>query len=289
MKSYWLYYLATLFVPLLPAGLGYWLFARFGDLAFLFGRGARVRYLANLRHVIPDAEPARLRQVTRQAFQNLMKNYFDLFRSHRLTPDQLRAQLQEVIGFEHIETALAEGKGLIAGSAHMGNFNLFVLLAGLYLKEHRDVIVPVERLEPEKYHELVKRQRASQGVEIVPVDQAARTLVKKVRTGNIVGLALDLDVTHTGPVIDFFGAPAQLPDGAVALALKYKTPLICGYARRLPNNKCVATIEPPIEFETTGDLAHDTRAGIQKVARVLERWIREYPDQWIMFEQVWKD
>ncbi len=289
MRSYRLYYLATLLVPLLPEWLGYWLCDRLGDLAFLFARRYRVNYLANLRHALPDAEPARLRQVTHQAFQNLMKNYYDLFRSHRLTPDQLRSQLEEIIGFEHIEKALAEGRGMIAGSAHIGNFNLFVLLAGLYLKEQRDIVVPVERIEPEQYYELVKRQRASQGVEIVPVDQAARTLVKMVRSGDIVGLALDLDVTHTGPIVDFFGAPAQLPDGAVALALKYKSPFILGYARRLPNNKCIAIIEPPIEFETTGDLAKDTRAGMEKVIKVLERWICEHPEQWILFQRIWKD
>jgi KDO2-lipid IV(A) lauroyltransferase len=290
MKSYRLYYLATLLLPLLPQWLGYWLCDRAGDLAFLFAGRARSRYVANLKHVLgPNADPVRIRQITHLAFQNLVKNYYDLLRSHRLTADQLRGQLQEVIGFEQFENALAEGKGVIAGSAHIGNFNLFVLLAGLYLREQRDIIVPVERLEPPKYYELVRRQRASQGVEIVPVDQAARTLVKKVRSGNIVGLALDMDVTHTGPVIDFFGAPAQMPDGAVALALKYKVPLICGYARRLPNNKCIAIIEPPLHLESTGDLARDTRVGMERVVRLLERWICEYPEQWLMFEPIWKE
>ncbi len=289
MKAYWLYYLATKLVPLLPERLGYWLFARLGDLAFLFGSKARARYLNNLDHVLgPDENAGVRKKIARQAFQNLMKNYYDLFCSHRLSPERLRGQLQQLVGFEHFEAALAEGRGCVAGSAHMGNFNLFILLAGLYLGEHRQVLVPVERLEPERLYELLKRQRASQGVELVPVDQAARPIIKTLRAGNIVGLALDLDVTRTGPVVTFFGHPAQLPDGAAALALKFQVPIVLGFARRLPNNRCVAEIEPPLRLQSTGDLARDTRAGVEQIARILEKWICKYPEQWIMFEPVWK-
>lgn len=288
--SYWFYLLATILVPLLPEGFGYWVFARLGDLGYLFARKPRAAYLKNLRHVLgPDAKPAELNRNARRAFQNSMKNYYDLFRAHRMTKDQLRAQLAEVIGFEHIETALAQGKGLVAGSAHFGNFNLFLHLTGVYLKEHRDVVVPIERIKPERLYKLVERQRASQGVEVVPVDSAARMLIKRLRAGSIIGLALDLDVTHTGPVVDFFGAPAQLPDGAVALALKYQTPLIIGFPRRLPDNRTVAIIEPPVQFETTGDLAKDTRAGVEKIAHQMEGWICRYPDQWVMFQPIWEE
>ncbi len=287
--AYWAYLIGTVLVPLLPERLGYWLFARIGDLAYLSGRRLRAAYLKNLAHVLgPNAEPAEMRRITRHAFQNLAKNYFDLFRGHRLNEAQLRAQLAEVVGFEHIETALAQGKGVVLGSAHMGNFNMLLHLAAVYLKEHRDIVVPIERLKPERLYELVKRQREAQGIEIVPVDNAARVLLKMLRAGNLIGLALDLDVTRTGPVVNFFGKPAQMPDGAIALAIKYKTPFIIGYIRRLDNNRCIAVIEPPIQFELTGDLARDTRAGVEKTVRRLEDWICHYPEQWMMFQPIWE-
>ncbi len=288
--SYWLYLWATLLAPLLPQRLGYWLFARIGDLGYLFARQARSACEKNLAHVLgPEVKPAERRRITRRVFQNSMKNYYDLFRAHRLTTAQLRAQLAEVVGFEHIEAALAQGKGLVAGSAHFGNFNLFLHLTGVYLKEHHDVVIPIERIEPERLYKLVERQRASHGVEVVPVESAARLLIKRLRAGSIIGLALDLDVTHTGPVVDFFGAPAQLPDGAVALALKYHTPLIIGFPRRLADNRTVAIIEPAVQFETTGDLAQDTRKGVEQVAHHMEEWIRRYPDQWVMFQPIWEE
>ena len=113
--------------------------------------------------------------------------------------------------------------------------------------------------------------------------------MKKLPDSAILGLAIDLDVTHTGPVVNFFRAPAQLPDGAAALAVKYNAPLVLAFVRRLDNNKCAVVIEPPLELERSGDLGHDTRAAVEKIVARMEYWIREYPDQWILFNPVWAE
>jgi KDO2-lipid IV(A) lauroyltransferase len=288
--SFWLYLGATWLAPLLPERLGYWLFARLGDLAYVFGKQARGTYLKNLEHVLgPEATDADRKRITRHAFRNLLKNYFDLFRGHLLNERQLRAQLTEVVGFEHLEEAVAQGKGIVTGSAHFGNFNLFIHLAALYLGGHRQIVVPTERLSPERLYELVRKQRAAQGIEIVPVDTAGRALIKALRNGGMIGLALELDVTHTGIVVDFFGAPARLPDGAPALALKYQAPLVIGFTRRLPDNRCKVVIEPALQLVSTGDLRKDSRAGVEKIARRLEDWISRYPEQWLMFQPIWEE
>ncbi len=288
--SFWLYLGATWLSPLLPEKFGYWLFARLGDLGYVFGWRARAAYLKNLKHVLgPNARSAEARRIARRAFQNLFKNYFDLFRGTRMNERQLRAQLKQIVGFEHLEQALAQGKGAVIASAHFGNFNLIIHVAAIYLKEHGVLVVPTERLRPERLFMLVQRQRASVGIEIVPVDTAARALIKSLRHGGMVGLALDLDTTHSGIVVDFFGSPARLPDGAAALSLKYQAPLVIGFTRRLENNQCTVEIEPPLHLKNTGDLAKDSRQGVEKIARRLEDWICRYPDQWLMFQPIWEE
>lgn len=276
-------------VPQLPERFGYWLFARLGDCAYWLGGQARANYQRNLRHVIgAEASPQDYARITRKAFQNLLKNYYDLFRGHRLTEAQVYAQLESVEGLEYLDAAIARGKGVAGGTAHFGNFNMFVHLTAVYLKGKHEVVVPVERLKPEGVYEIVSRQRAAQGIELVPVDQAARVLIKKLRAGAVLGLAIDLDVTHTGPIVDFFGAPAQLPDGAAALALKYDAPLVLGFVRRLDNNKCAVVIEPPLQLERSGDLAADTIRGVNQIAARMQEWISRYPEQWILLQPIWK-
>ncbi len=287
---FWLYRFAIWVTPLLPERFGYGLFALFGEVAFYLNTGARRAYMKNLRHVLgADAPPAEYNRITRHALRNLLKNYFDLFRAHRLTEAQVWAQLESVEGLEHLDNAVALGKGVAGGSAHFGNFNMFVSLTALHFKGKHEIIVPVERIKPENVFALVTKQRATQGIELIPSDQAARTILKKLRSGAVLGLAIDLDPTHTGPIVNFFGAPAQLPDGAAALAVKFHAPLILGFIRRLDNNKCTVTIEPPLELERTGDLAQDTRAAVEKIVARMEFWIRQYPEQWIMFSPVWQE
>lgn len=288
--SYWLYRFAVMLVPLLPERFGYWLFARIGDLLYLIGSSARATYLSNLRHVLgEETPPEELERIARRATRNLLKNYFDLFRAHRLSPAQVWAKLEQVCGLEHLNTALAMGKGVVGGSIHFGNFNMFIHLAAVYMDGKTEIVAPVERLNPPQAFELLTKLRAAHGITLIPVDTAGRVLIKKLKEGAILGLALDYDVTGTGQIVPFFGAPARLPDGAAALSAKYGAPLILGFIRRLDNNKCKVTIEPPYVTKPSGDLVKDTRATLMYIVERMEFWIRKYPDQWLMFQPIWQE
>ena len=284
--TYYLFRFAGWLCPRLPTQLGYWLFARLGDLAFLFTAKKQTAYFYNLRRVLGDAvPPAQMNAIARRAFQNLLKDSFDLFRSHGLSKEGLRAQLADLHGMEHLENAMKQGKGIIAGSAHFGAWNLFIHLAAVHLNAR--VVVPNERLKPEKLFQYILNLRASQGIEMVPLDVAPRALIKALRAGQIVGLAYDRDITKTGPVVTFLGKPTQMPGGAVQLALKYDVPVLIGFCVRCPDNRSEVFIEPPLEFEKTGDAQRDIREGVQKLANVMEKYIRQYPDQWLMFQKIW--
>lgn len=285
---YYAYRIAAYVCPRLPVQFGYWLFARIADLAFLFAGNKPSPYRYNLRRVLGEsATPAQLNAVARRAYQNLAKNYFDLLRAPGISREKINAQLAGLYGFEHMENAMKQGKGVIAGSGHFGAWDLVIHLAAIYLNAH--VIVPNERLKPEKLFQFILKLRNSSGIEMVPLDIAPRALIKSLRAGQIAGLAYDKDVTKTGPYVDFFGQPAQMPDGAVQLSLKFNAPVIMGFSVRQPDNRSIVYVEPIIEFEKTGDMQKDIQAGVQKMTRVLEKYIRQYPDQWLMFQSIWDD
>ncbi|MBI4788137.1 MAG: hypothetical protein HY782_13990 [Chloroflexi bacterium] len=283
---YYLYRLAGWICPLIPERVGYGLFARLGDLVFLFTAKNQRTYFYNLRRVLGDqATAAEVRAVARRGFQNLLKNYFDFFRGHALTRDKIRAQLAGVEGMEYLEQALAKGKGVVAGSAHFGNWDMVIHLAAIYLQT--EIVVPNERLKPEKLFQYVLAQRRSQGIEMVPLEIAPRLLIKALKAGHIAGLAYDRDLTKSGPVVEFFGQPTQMPDGAVQLALKYGSPVIMGFSVRQPDNRSCVYIEPPLEFVKTGNNEQDICEGVRRMVAIMEKYIRKYPDQWLMFQKIW--
>jgi KDO2-lipid IV(A) lauroyltransferase len=284
--TYYLFRLAGFLCPLVPDRLGYWLSARIGDLVFLLTAKKQRAYFYNLHRVLgEDAPPAQVNAVARRGFQNLVKNYFDLLRSHAMTPGKIRAQLAGVEGMEHLQNAMAEGKGVIAGSAHFGSWDMVLQLAAVHLQT--EVVVPNERLKPEKLFQYVMALRKSQGIDMVPIDTAPRMLIKALKAGHIAGLAFDRDITKTGPVVNFFGKPAQMPDGAVQLALKYGSPVIIGFSVRQKDNRSYVYVEPPLKFVKTGNMETDICRGVQKMAAIMENYIRRYPDQWLVFQPFW--
>ncbi len=286
--AFYFYRFAGWVCPWLPARFGYWLFARFGDLGFWLAGKRQTTYFYNLRRVLGDqATPAQMNAVARRAYQNLLKNYFDLFRWHKITKDKIREQLAGLYGYEYLENAMKQGNGVIAGSGHFGAWDLIINITAAYLDAK--IIVPNERIKPEKLFQYILALRRSQGIEVVPLDAAPRAMIKALRDKQMVGLAYDRDITQTGPIVTFLGAPTQMPDGAVQLSLKFGAPVIIGFSVRQPDNRCKVYIEPPLEFVKTGDTQHDIQVGVQRIAAVLEKYIRQYPDQWLMFQKIWNE
>lgn len=286
MLKYYLFRLASFLCPLIPDAVGYWLFARAGDLAYFAARKRQVVYYFNLRRILGEqTSSAELDAVARRGFQNLFKNYFDLFRSHKLTRARLQAQLAGVEGMQNLENAIAQNKGVIAGSAHFGTWDMILHLATIYLQT--EITVPNERLKPEKLNQLVLDLRKSQSIEVVPLDLAPRALIKALRGGHVAGIAFDRDITQTGPVVNFFGQPAKMPDGPVQLSLKFGSPVVMGFSVRQKDNRSFVYIEPPLTFEKTGHPEADICRGVQQMAGIMEKYIRKYPDQWLMFQKIW--
>ncbi|MFQ5886198.1 MAG: lysophospholipid acyltransferase family protein, partial [Anaerolineae bacterium] len=130
--AYLLYRLAGAIVPHIPPRWGYPLFSLVGDLAYRFHSGARQIVQENLRHVLgQETDKATIEEIARQLFRNSLQNYYELFHLRTLSREELRASLT-VKGLEHIEEALAQGKGLVLATAHFGSPDGLMYLASLF-------------------------------------------------------------------------------------------------------------------------------------------------------------
>lgn len=282
---YYLYRLAGFLVPLIPPRLGYLVAAGLGGLFYRLSPGDRANVRANVTHVLGEgASAAEVERVTHETFRYIALNYYDLFRVPTLSPAQIERDVR-VEGWEHVESALAAGKGLIMVSAHFGNIEIvlhILLFRGI------PVTIPVERVQPEILFQYICRVRTSKGLRLIPIDGPLLELFRALRRGEIAGLAADRDITQSGVMVDFFGSPARLSNGHVQLALRTGTPIVMGFSQRLPDNTFVARFEPPLEFENTGDRERDVRAGLEKVVAIMERYIAQHPEQWTITVPIWQ-
>ncbi len=282
--SYYAYRLMGTLMPLVPPRLGYALFDRIGDLAHDRSKASHDNVYDNLRHVLgPETEHARLEQVARQIFRHQARNYFDLFRVASLSGDEIR-DLVTVHGLDNIGRALEAGKGVIMFTAHFGNLDI----AGqMFALEGYPVTIVAEHLQPERLFQYVSSLRASKGLKLIPSDEFLRPLYRALRNNEIVGLAADRNLTGTGSLVSFFGAPALLPDGHVRLALRTGAKLLPAFSLRKPDNSYEAVAEPALELETTGDSERDIASAMASLVGVVERYIGKHPEQWVMFQPVW--
>lgn len=283
MAGYWMYRVLGAIIPRIPPRIGYpffgWLGARFFD----WFADARAPLRDNLRHVMQDAALPAIDRTAQNILRNHLKNYYDFFRSIQLTQDDI-AKLVQVNGFENLEQALERGKGVVFITAHFGNLDI---VGQTFAIRGYKVTTPAEHVKPEILYQRIVATRAAKGLTIIPVDGPLLALVRALKKNEIVGLAADLDVTKSGILVDFFDAPARLPDGHVQLALRTGATLLPAFSVRLPDNTFAAYAEPAIELQNTGDFDADVRAGVNQVARVLEKWIGQHPAQWVMFHRIW--
>jgi len=214
----------------------------------------------------------------------MAKNFYDLFRTQTLDLAEVD-RLVKVEGQEQLDRALSKGKGLILIAAHFGSIDVVAQVLALW---EIPIVGPAEHLKPEALFQYICSLRGNKSFRLIPIDGPLFELFRALRRNEIVALAADRNIAGSGIVVDFFGAPARLPDGYAQLSLRTGAPIIVGFSQRLPNNTFVAHFEPPLELEATGDRDGDARAGVEKVVAIMERYIGEQPEQWVMSEPLWQ-
>ena len=286
MIVYYLYRLGGLLVPRIPPKLGYAFCGLLGGLLYQFNKQGRANIQLNLQRIMgPQTPQAEINRRTRFTFNYILYNYFDLFRLPALN-DQTVNQLVTVHGWENIETALAEGKGVVMTSAHLGNIEVVLyamLLRGL------SITIPVERVSPPKLFDYITALRTSKGLQLIPIDGSLLALLRTLKKGGVAGVAGDRDITGTGQVANFFGYPAHLPDGHVRLALKTGAPLVVGFSRRNPDHTYQAYFLPPFHPPQNGAGEERVTAGLNLIIEAMEKAIRQTPEQWVVTVSIWAD
>ena len=268
----------------LPPTMGYGLGRPVGALLLATSPQLRRILTSNLRHVVgPDASEEEVQSLVRRTGVNIIKGHYDLFRLNRLSIEEI-LELTQVEGREHMERALDRGKGVIMISAHFGNVDVLLQIP---LAFGMSLSTPVEHIQPERLFQYTQRLRTSHGLRMYPTGGPMMALYRALKRGEMIALAADRAMDVSTRKVEFFGAPASLPDGPVRLALRTGAALVPGIGLRLPDNSFQVTIEPPLDLPNTGDREADVAAGMEMVVDVMERYISGHPEQWLMAKPVW--
>lgn len=184
-------------------------------------------------------------------------------------------------GFEHFQAARAPGKGVLFATAHFGNWELSAFAHALMTEPLNIVVRP---LDDPGINALVEHRRRLSGNRLIEKWDAARVILRALHKGEAVGVLIDQNSSLSeGVFVDFFGVPACANAGFAKLAAHSGAAVLPGFAVwSEAEQKYILRFYKPVEM--TGDAAADT----QRLHSLLERVIREHPDQWLWIHRRWK-
>lgn len=285
----WKYYVlraAYLLLGRLPPRFLYGIAHVFGDAAYLTRTPARRAVIANMRQVMgPDASEREVRRTAREVFRNATRYYADLFSLPRMDLQTFSEERLELEGLEYLEEAQASGRGAVMVGVHYGNPEMAVQglsAAGIYL------YVLSEPLSPPALSDFTHWLRSHHGQEYRTVSFGAiKEGIRRLKKGSILALLVDRDVGGTGVPIEFFGAEAKIPVGAVDIALRTGADLIPAWAWRIDGYRFRAVVGPPLEVVRTNDFDADVRENTRRLLAIFEEPLRRDPGQWAVLESIW--
>ena len=257
-----------------------------GDFLYFALKKRRQIALENLRIAFGDEmsidEQA---QVCRRSFQQIGKTAIEFLRFPKLTFENIWEEVT-VEGKEHLIQALNQGKGAIVFLPHFGNWELLALVYGALIPDQAKAIA--FPLKNRYLNTLVSQYRERLSLKLITRRQAVRETLRALKENYAIGFFADQNAGREGVFVDFFGKPASAVRGPATLALKTGAPLLLSMEVRQSNDRHHVIITPEIDLEISGDLEQDVQTNTAHILKILEGYIRQYPDQWLWTHNRWK-
>lgn len=277
----------------LPTPVARGLFDAGADLAARRGGPGIARLRANYARVRPDLGAAQLDELTRAGVRSYARYWREAFRLPSMDLKELAERVDPAVhGREHLDAALARGRGAVVALTHSGNWDVVGAWA---VQRYGGFVTVAERLRPEALFQRFVDYRESLGFEILPMtggEAPVRGLLRALRAGRIVCLVADRDLSHRGVPVDLFSHRAAMPPGPASLAASTGAallPLGCWFTRPGEDDDGREgwgfRIHPPVEVPGRADVP----AATQAVADAFAAEIAAHTQDWHMLQRIWPD
>ena len=275
------YYAIYLLARSLPVRVCHWIGKVVVLVVYAFSRKDRKGLSLNLSVALDRSEnDPFIRKTVRQIFINYGQYMADFFLIPQLPHNKVKSFFADIKGEAVLQRALAKGRGAILLLAHLGNWEIggSMLRAmnyplGVVAMGHNTTATNI----------LVNRLRYDQGIKIFHIDGSTFSSIdvfRYLRNNGIVAISGDKDFFNSGRPVTYFGKQVNFPLGPVVMAMKSGADLIPAFVLKQSDGKYVGVLEEAIPLDAEGDRYDIIDKNLAKTARLFEKYIRAYPDQW---------
>lgn len=242
--------------------------------------------MRNLEIAFPQKSKSERRRILRGEFKSLGRLLAEFCRF----PDYTRENVSRVAvyeGFENFDAARRRGKGVLFLTAHLGGWEIGSFVHSI---QGHPLRVVVRALDNPYLDRLVERYRTLFGNITFEKQDFARGLLAAMKGGETVGLLMDTNMTPPqGLFVPFFGLDACTGSGMARVALRTDAAVVPAFTIWDPViRKYRVHFDAPLELIRTGDDEADVVANTALFTKVIEDYVRRYPDQWLWVHRRWK-
>ncbi len=225
-----------------------------------------------------------IQAMAKQVFLHFITTIVDLIQMPKL----LNKGLDHLItseGMEHINKAMASGRGTIMITGHFGNWELL----GAWLVRHGIPLKVVgTTLYDPRLDKIVVETRNCAGYTNIPRGKGTREIIRSLKEGAAIGMLIDQDTRVQGDFVNFYGKPTYTPTGPAVLARKFNIPIIPIFMWMRDDFTYHIECGKPLALVKTDNGENDIVTNTQKCSDTYEQIIRRFPTQWAWMHQRWK-
>ena len=271
---------------ILPRPTARFVGATFVSIAYLVRAPLRRAAMFNLRLAFPDWSDAQRKKAIRGMNRQVgwMIGEFSQF------PKYMRGGIERIVvidGAENFDEAKRRGRGVLFLTGHMSAWELAPFAHAVYGHPLHFLVRPVANRHVDA---LIDHYRCLSGNRPIDKNRSARAILKVLGDGGTVGILSDHNTSlDEGVFVDFFGIPASTTSGLARIALRTDAAVVPGFLHwDAALGKYCLRFEPAVELVRTGDEEADVRENTARFTRVIEDYVRAYPDQWLWVHKRWK-
>lgn len=239
----------------------------------------------NIIKAFPDMAAADVDAIVRGSYESLGITLAELLAVPSMSADDVASRV-DFPGLDALADRIARRQPTVLVSGHYGNWELLAMAAGIKLKHPLTVVVHPQKNASADV--ILNGYRSTFGNKLVPMREAARTLMRTLQDGGVVAMLADQHANAEKDAwVEFFGRPTPTYEAPAALALRFGAPIVVAFAERQPDGRYVAPIEliPSDDLPATAD---GVRQLTERHVQALERAIRRNPSMWSWQHRRWR-
>jgi len=261
------------------SGIGGWLTRQIGTRL-----PVNRRALKHLAIAFPEMPEAERRRILAGMWENLGRMIAEY--PHLGAIADPAAGRIEVFGAERLAAVRAAGRPFIVISAHMANFELMPIAAYKHGYNMTVVSRPVNNPFIQRILLYFREKPTGNWGKVPKGIEGGRQTVKLLDQGLNLGVLVD-QRTSQGVALPLFGRPARTTLGIAKLAIDKNLPIVPVHLERLGGARFRITLEEPVALPRLGDRQEEAKAMMTEVNRIIERWIRQRPGDWLWLHRRW--